>query len=255
MAEEKILDRVRKLLQLAQSDNVNEAANAAAQAQALMSKHAIETASLETPAIKDEQIAEHEIQATEKTKKEAWKSSLSVALCEVNNLKYYNYRSRGGFKYMCIGRDSDVQIVRYMFAYLTSEIERLCKKAAADNGSPGKTWCNNFKWGAASEINKRLRESHKNAIASMRREANAADTLGNGVGLMRINNALMKLEGVKTSIELYGKNVVKLKAGTRSRHQLDREAREQGRQAGARIALDPARGGALGSGSRARLRG
>ncbi len=255
MAEEKILDRVRKLLQLAQSDNVNEAANAAAQAQALMSKHAISSMMLDTRETPDEAIEAHSLQATDKRKKEAWKSSLSSVLCEVNNLKSYNHRSREGFKYMCIGRERDVQIARYLFVYLTREIERLCKNAAADNGGPGKTWCNNFKWGAASEINKRLRESHKNTIASMRREANAGDTLGNGTALMRINNALVKLEAVKTSIELYGKNVVKLKPGKRSRHQLDADARELGRQAGASIGLNPARGGALGSGSRARLRG
>ena len=52
-AQEKILDRIKKLFALADSANVNEAGNAAAQAQLLMAKHAIEAAMLETAADED----------------------------------------------------------------------------------------------------------------------------------------------------------------------------------------------------------
>ncbi len=53
--EDKIVDRVRKLLELANSDNVHEAGSAAKQAQILMSKHNISEAMVSVEADADEQ--------------------------------------------------------------------------------------------------------------------------------------------------------------------------------------------------------
>ena len=61
MDRDKLLDRIKRLLRLAESSNVHEAASAAARAQELMSRHRIEAASLEadsTAGIVDHRITE-----------------------------------------------------------------------------------------------------------------------------------------------------------------------------------------------------
>jgi len=48
MADDKVINKIQKLLALATSDNVNEAAVTAARAQELMTKHQLEMADLES---------------------------------------------------------------------------------------------------------------------------------------------------------------------------------------------------------------
>lgn len=248
MADEKILDRVRKLLELSQSDlNVHEASAAAAAAQMLMSRHAIDTAMLSTDTA-EEQVETDILSAVEGTQCATWRSSLAVAVCEVNNAKSY----RTGPTLKIIGRPTDAAKARYIFAHVAQQLEQICRAESAERGSPGRTWSNNFKLGAAIEVARRLRAAHAQVIADMKHEANAGDTMGTGAALVLVRGGLAKLEKVKADVDLYGRIKLNLRAGTRVKSRYSRDGRDAGTRAGASIDLVPAKG-ALGAGARKSL--
>lgn len=246
MPDDKILDRVRKLLELAHSDNVNEAGNAAARAQELMSRHNISEAML-TPAGAPEEQPEEDLLFVAGAY-QRWRGSLAVVMGEANQCLVF----RTGPALRIVGRPSDVQTVRYLFVYVVREIERLCKFDADLRGNPGKTWCNNYKHGASNEVARRLRESAREARAAMRREADAGDTLGSGTALVLVNNALAKLDARGAAVEAWRVKLELKKAKSYS-SALDETARLAGQRAGKSIDLSNAKG-ALGSGSRKGLR-
>jgi hypothetical protein len=252
MADSKILDRVRKLLELAKSDNINEAGNAAAAAQELMTRHAIGEAMLDVNPDADEKAEpiEHDLlHATGGQQLPTWKGSLGVALCEVNGCKCF----RTGGNLNVIGRPSDAATVRYLFAYIAGEIDRLAQQAADERGNPGRTWLNNFRLGAMSEVNRRLRQAHADTRTAMRQEAVASDTLGTGTALVRVNNALVKLDAHKAAVADYGKQKLHLRSSGRSHSRFNGSAREAGRRAGAAIDLSRGDRPGLGSGNRKSL--
>ena len=217
MTKENILDKIKKLLSLATNNsNANEAAVAAAQAQALMSRHAIDALMLETPVEEEEKIEKDVLSGAPSKKRSMWKGQLAMALCGVNMCKVYTQQSHEGYRFMIIGRPSDAATVRYMFLYLVREIERLCDLAAHAYDNPGKTWCNNFKIAAVDTIAERLREVHAATRTAMRQEANTSDTLGTGAALVRLDTALAKRDQIAAAVELYGKQRLKLKPSGRS---------------------------------------
>jgi hypothetical protein len=250
MTDDKILDRVRKLLELANNNlNVNEAANAAAAAQELMTRHAIGEAMLAPVAdTVDEQI-EADLLYAQGKKHATWRGILAVVMAEVNQCKVF---VQGG-DLRIIGRPSDAATVRYLFSYVIREIERLCKEEAGWRGNPGRVWCNNFKLGAVESVNKRLRESAAQARAAMRREASANDTMGTGSAIVLVNNALAKLDKRTEDVRAFAQAKFKLRSRGTAHFRNDDSGREAGRRAGAHIELNPARGGALGAGARRSL--
>jgi hypothetical protein len=250
-AREKALDKVRKLLELAKSDNVNEAGNAAAMAQELMSKHAISEAMLDVSPDSDEAIEHDVLHQGFGTQLPTWKGQLGVTLSEVNQCKCF----RSGPALNIIGRPSDANTVRYLFGYIAREIDRLAIIESRLRGNVEKTWLNNFRLGAVSEVNRRLQEAHAAAKAAMRREADASDTLGTGTALMRVNNALVKMGQHAGAIQAYGERNLRLRKGSASHSRYDHGARQAGKRAGATIDLNNGSKASLGSGARGALKG
>jgi len=250
MTDDKILDRVRKLLELAKSDNVHEAGNAAAAAQDLMSRHSISEAMLDVSPDQDEMIDSDILFAETGAQMPTWKLLLGSCIAEVNQCKAF----QSGSTLQIIGKPSSAATVRYLFMYIAREIDRLCDFEARNRGAPGRTWSNNFRLGAVSEVSRRLREADAAARAAMKREAYEGDTNGTGVALMRINNALTKLDEQKLAVEVYGKTRFRLRTMKRSAR-YDHSARDAGKRAGATIDLSHGSGKGLGSGHRGQLGG
>lgn len=247
MADDKILDRVRKLLELAsKNDNVAEATSAAARAQELMTRYAIGAEMLMTAGTVDEQIEADLLYAGARVA--TWRDQLALPLCAANQCKVY--RSNGALH--IIGRASDAATVRYLFIYVANEIERLCKFEADMRGNPGNVWCSNFKMGAALEVGQRVREAAQAAQAAMRREADAGDTLGTGSAIVLVNGALAKLDARKQAVEEFGRKKLNLRAGKRSQSKVDDNARTAGQRAGKHIDLTNPKN-ALGAGTRKSL--
>ncbi len=151
----KIVDRIRKLLELSKHNtNVNEAASAAALAARLMAQHAIEAADLEAadPSAAVEGLTHETLYDDGGARLPWWRWVLADALCRANGCKGYG---QGGGRLGIIGRASNAQTVRYLFGYLVLEIERLCSEIASVECPPGagsgyaRTWRNSFRLGAA----------------------------------------------------------------------------------------------------------
>ena len=123
MERNKVLDRVKKLLALSTSSNVNEAATAAAAAQKLMLEHRLTEEDVSDT--QDGQMFELSMGAAGFASR--WKFVLvtSVArafFCEAVGLRVGQRR-----KVRIVGRREDVEISARVFRYLHSEINRLAK--------------------------------------------------------------------------------------------------------------------------------
>lgn len=179
MSQDKILDRIRKLLELSHSTNEHEAAQAAARAAELMATHEVNEAMLQVVTDDDsinahvsERIVQSESPTYDAERRIAWRDRIASAVARSFGCECY-YLSRG---LHAIGRESHVQSWTYTCRYLFAEVERLADEAwlvdGADLAAVGQTprkWKGAFRLGAADVIHDRL---YKEIYA--RREAEQA---------------------------------------------------------------------------------
>ena len=161
MADDKIIDKVKKLLRLATSDNIYEASAAAARAQVLITEHQLTDQMLRDESDdldREAELVEVVDPGTGK-KMHPWRRTILSALCHVNYCCYaYNGNtSRVRF----VGRDGDIAIVRYMYEYLCREVDRLRELAFQDTGMTyplgnSIAWNVSFRHGAAASISARV---------------------------------------------------------------------------------------------------
>lgn len=226
------MDRVRKLLRLATNNpNPNEAANAAAQAQRLVDTHNLSTAMLEietsqtTHGLDDEPIIDFADSPLDDpgTVKilDRWRASLAMQIAANNACKIY----RTGADLKIIGRPTDADAVRYLYSFLTREVERLTTEAGRGQG---RTWRNNFRLGIVDTITRKLKKQHDQFKTEARESAGA-----NSGALVRIDQALARIAERGASVEEWAKKNKNLRAGSGGGgSRLDSTARSQGRSAG-----------------------
>lgn len=162
----KIIDKVQKLLRLSKSSNINEASLAAEKAQELIEKYKLDTFQLSESGESNEAI-EDSFGSKDWLDSSAspWRRSLAVHLARTNQCVVYIANTHEGKCLSIVGRQSDAQVVRYMYSYLVKEIRRLARDFGEGEGSSYKTA---FKRGAVSSIGKRLQEAKKNVADQMR---------------------------------------------------------------------------------------
>jgi hypothetical protein len=118
---EKIIDKIRKLLALANSSNEHEAALAASHAQRLLSEHNLAMADIET---------ENKPQSADKVETNVsktlpkWVRHLSAGVSVAFDCQAIHYPSLGKMTFIGIG--VDVQIAAYTFSYLEQTVRKLC---------------------------------------------------------------------------------------------------------------------------------
>lgn len=236
---EKIVDKVQRLLALAQSDNVHEAAAASAMAQRLMTRHQISEAMLEIDAGEaDGEISETILHETSGKVLAHWLGWLAVVVAEVNGCSVLRSNIRGRVQIQIIGRADDAAVASAVYTHLRGEIDRLAKRAARRAGSPGRTWVNNFRRGAMSVIGPRLKQAALDARAEVRTEALQSGVAGSA--LARIDQALAKVEDRASDAQAWrdGAHDVRRKSAPSAvRH--DAHAWAAGERAGANVDLSP----------------
>lgn len=180
-----IISKVKKLLALSSSSNANEAANAAALANKLIDQYRLSTADLSGDSSEIDPMMEDQGFVYETGRIIQWKSHLVCLLashygCAVfNSLSYPQGRKVS--RYKLVGRKSDIAIVNYMFAYISSECSRLCEKEAHGKGRIfANSYCEGFVSGIRSQLSESRKEAEKEAtgaaiVAINRREAEAKD--------------------------------------------------------------------------------
>lgn len=159
----KILDRVAKLLRLAESANANEAANALAQAQALLMKHDLDRAEVrldDEP--DDEPIVDDYVHRARRVT--GWRVTVFDALAKANGCRIL---ISTGYGIAIYGRASDIAAVKYLAGYYSKEVDRLVKLHATGRG---RRYATAFRAGAARTLHARLNETR----AEVRKTASSA---------------------------------------------------------------------------------
>lgn len=228
MTIEAIGEKIKKLLALAANNpSQAESASALAKAQALMTEHKIEQATLENSAPNEEDIFSG-LGAEEGVTGAYWKVTLASALGYANGVFIY----KSGKTIGLVGKKSNIQTLTYMFQYCLSEIERLSK---ANCKGLGHSYANDFKRGCVSAISEAIRLERANLERRMREQAAAV----NGErGLIVLNNAIAKINrdfDLAKQAAYSPKSGLKLRAGSYSGTRIKTSGFGEGQKAGASI--------------------
>ena len=233
MTHEQAIAKVAKLLRLSESSNPHEAALAASKAQEILDRYKIDrlainidgNANAPEELIKDfgfDPLDSSSIAAT-------WRVRLACSLAARNQSKVY---SHGGA--LClIGRASDVSAVRYMYGYLTREVDRLTKR---DCAGCGRTYANNYRLGVVDTIARRLAAQERETEEQMQREAQAESS----ERALAIVSAITIRRNQIQAVEEYAKTNMNLRSARASSFRSDYSARAAGQKAGQEIGLRPA---------------
>lgn len=214
MTTERIIDRIRKLLELSHSNNEHEAATAAARAAELMSEHEIDEAMLQVSKADDEpapyiaeRVVEEGLGDEHKTERRvAWRDIMLSALAV--SLDCERYVHEGNL--VVFGRESAVATWRYVGLYLIAEVDRLADEAwlreGADLAAVGqrpRVWKAAFRVGAADVVSSRLyaevhdRKKRERAVVEAKAKALAAangETPDQPLALVRVESAIALIQ-------------------------------------------------------------
>jgi hypothetical protein len=162
---DEVLSRVQKLLSLATSPEVHEAAAAAAAAQSLIEKYRLEQylradGGIGPEAVEDGQA--HPIEVARRPRK--WRVLLVCLLAELNGGLGYTME-RGGETHVCmVGRRPDRELVATLFAALARRVE-WCSATAGPGRS--RAWHDSFRIGAVEAIADSLRRRQGEETAAL----------------------------------------------------------------------------------------
>lgn len=215
------LERARKLLALATSPNVHEAAAAAALAQALITRHRLEafitadgSASHDPDPIADARDAPLDVSRRQRP----WKVSLAAALAEVNGCLAYTLERADGEAIVLVGRARDREAVATLWSWLLKRIEWLSATHGVDRP---RRWHEAFRVGAVEAVAQRLRSTNDEA-----RDASE------GPALAVIDRAL---EAERAALDRFAEENLRLGKGRALR--VDLAAYRRGKAAGAAMKL------------------
>ncbi len=191
-----IIDKINKLRQLSTSNNIHEAAAAAAAANKLIDQYRLSEADLELTSQKSEEEIEEDSEIAYETGKiTEWKRLLLTYISNHYGCYLYNNidrtTGRKVSKYKLIGRRSDIAITKYMFNWLLLECSRLSLQEAKGKG---RVYVASYCLGFTHGVNKQLQSSRQEITTTA-------------------SNALVKLNNRRTEAELFAfKNISGLKS-------------------------------------------
>ena len=254
MTYDDAMRKVRALLNLADKNRgatPEEAANAAAKAQAIMDKFGIDTNDIDydqnAAAADAEEIRNFGYEDPLDTAKygnyeESWSVRLANIISQHNQccIGYRRQQDKSSI-IRIIGRPSDVQTARYLYAFFKSQIKDLQSKLCRGNSSAYKgQFCN----GCIDTLAARLAKSREETFAEQR--------ANNPLALVRVNGAIARIEKRMNDVILWKKQAdagLGICAGkSRFRGQsTELGGRAAGQEAGKSIRMSSARASLRGS--------
>ncbi len=166
-----IVDRIRKLLALAQSQNANEAANAASAAQRLMSKHRLSAAECEVDPDPVLHLSKQRLAVKTLAK---WRWNLAWAVATPNGCVPLQSRRRADqqLNITFVGDRDQADACAFLWSFLDSEIPRLATLASQElRRSPEpppkswQAWHRSFRRGAVDVLEHRLKRAAAESVA------------------------------------------------------------------------------------------
>jgi hypothetical protein len=162
MSISNIIEKVKKLLALSQSSNAHEAAAAAAKANALIDEYRLSVGQLQGNTEADDPIVHDRSEplfAADRVM--AWRKTLAMRLTKHYGGYIWNDITKRKAYYVVAGRKSDVEVLRYMFAYISLECERIAANQARGNG---RTFAESYKRGFVDGVMSQLQASRGEAV-------------------------------------------------------------------------------------------
>lgn len=156
----RIAEKVRRLLALSTSSNEHEAAAAAAKAQELLHRYNLSMADVSAA-----QRPDYGREIVDIDNSARWRGILLTAIAQPNGADVV---SHGGGRYAIIGQPHTIEVVRYLYDYLSREIDRLADRGWANyygfESSP-RRWKTAFRMGAVAVIANRLARQRREQTA------------------------------------------------------------------------------------------
>lgn len=153
MSTEHIVQKVQKLLRLAESPNLNEARNAASAAQRLMTEHRPKAVDVEEG---DGGQGIEEVQVDERSSGSAWRWRLLWVLCKANGCRPWTRPNDGRERYVVFGAPASADTVRYMFRLVERAIEDEVARRRRAGTLWGRSECHAFRVAAITAVQARL---------------------------------------------------------------------------------------------------
>ena len=170
----KILDRIQKLMNLANSPNEHEATAAATMAAKLMADHGIKQAQLEVECGRAHKEDRPEAADLSKTAT-PWEQALAQGVASAHGCRMYLQPRHGrpGNEIRLFGLPDDVKAATYMFQYLSRVVtDQASRTMRSDRG-----YRNAFRYGMASRIRDRLVESKRQSEREIATQYNGSAAL------------------------------------------------------------------------------
>ncbi len=231
----KIITKVKMLLERTTENGCTEAEATAATAQAhrIMLRHKLELRDVEEAGQAAEQVKAWDDPLDDNGRTmPTWKGQLAMVLARPNGCSIF----RNGGRIKIIGRASDANTLRYLYAFVTKEMARMSTRYAGN----GRTWLNNWRLGFVNGVDLALQTAE-----AKERTTYAAET---GTSLVVVDQALATINQRHEDALAFGRDELKLKSGRSSRSRHDASARNQGERDGGRVNLSNGGSAQLGGG-------
>ena len=218
-----VIDRVKKLLALAGSPNVHEAAAAAARAQALITRHRLESLLLDAPEAEPDPVgdgADAPLEVARKLRK--WRVVLATELARANGCVAYTVDLGAEQQIRIAGRAEDRAAVAALWDWLLDRIQWL---SASEGAGRSRKWHEAFRIGAVDAVAERLAALQRETWEGLSAEA-----------LVRLDPALVARS---RAVDRFVEEELHLGEGRAIR--VDLRAWEKGQAAGRELPLPAAR--------------
>lgn len=169
---QRAIDKLTKLLALAESENEHEAENAAARAAELMAKHQLSEADVEarrSGGARKPMIERGRIDADETapfSRVENWHKSLAACLADVFGGKMWSQGRGKLHRLMMMGTPDAIASTRYMYASLVRQVGVMSREAGRRLNEPSNAWRRTYCLGVVSRIYDRMITARQAAFKS-----------------------------------------------------------------------------------------
>ena len=193
MTEEKVTQKIAKLLSLSRSDNENEAGVSLSKAMKLAAKHDIDIDSVDSDGNVNN-IDDNTLQDAS-ARLEIWKRMLATGIgkvfaCEVYTRKRYNAFRKPVFSIGIVGYKSDIEIVKHLYSTLVEQAQRIATRATKSYGGwePKGRFRNSFLVGFSDRVVGIAKDKFEET-------ATEEEKVGYGLILSRANSVAKHCEG------------------------------------------------------------
>lgn len=205
MTHQEALGKVMKLLRKGQDQNIdpNEAALFMAKAQEIMDRFQLDVSDIDfdknsneadAEDVKDFGYADPLDDVKYGNYRESWCVSLSSVVAFHNQCatRYRRTESKGS-QIRIVGRPTDVETARYLYAFFKRQIEEMIVAKCKGQSS---TYKGEFARGCITTLSHRLEEQRKATINNIKNEQ-----AGNSMALIRVDNAVARIEKRRQDVD------------------------------------------------------